>query len=197
MERQQAQTLPSSVRITPPQPDLYAPFVQRTGYKATNLGIAVQICGGVPNRPFVQLERAQPSEGWDSGSNPERPTKRAGGRPARHLTVAQDHAGSTPVSRARIWGHRRVESRHVLTVKIASSNLAGPAMRVLVASGLSRPAFNREIEGSNPSTLTKVFSCAPDAGGTACGLQSRFVGFESSPGCRLRSSTVELLTLNQ
>ena len=55
---------------------------------------------------FVQLERAQPSEGWDSGSNPEGPTKRAGGRPARHLTVAQDHAGSTPVPRARFYGTR-------------------------------------------------------------------------------------------
>src|SRR5260370_41377401 len=104
MERQQALTLPSSVRITPPQPDFMCPIrsmdrierYERSDHSST-------LWWGTNIRPFVQLERAQPSEGWDSGSNPEGPTMGAGGRSARHLTVDQDHAGSTPVPRARFY----------------------------------------------------------------------------------------------
>src|SRR5216683_2026330 len=64
MERQQALTLPSSVRITPPQPDFMCP-VRSTdriqGYepwdRSSNLRRGTNI------RPFVQLERAQLGKG--------------------------------------------------------------------------------------------------------------------------------------
>src|SRR5882724_5478570 len=76
MERQQALTLPSSVRITPPQPDFMCPIRSMDRIERYERSDHSSSLWWGTNRPFVQLERAQPSEGWDSGSNPEGPTKR-------------------------------------------------------------------------------------------------------------------------
>src|SRR6266849_5216671 len=46
---------------------------------------------------------------------------------------------------------------------------------------MSALSFKQVIAGSAPACATKFF--APDAGGTARGLQSRYASFESGPGC--------------
>ena len=61
---------------------------------------------------------------------------------------------------------------------------------------MSALSFKQVIAGSAPACATKFF--APDAGGTARGLQSRFASFESGPGCHWRQAHKdEHATLNR
>lgn len=54
-------------------------------------------------RFVVQLDRAQPSEGWNRGSNPRESTKvTRWWQMGMHLIVYQTYAGPNPVRRARL-----------------------------------------------------------------------------------------------
>ena len=63
-----------------------------------------------------------------------------------------------------LWANR--PSRHLLTVKIASSNLASgtKCCGVVGGTGILRRSFKPEHAGSNPVNATKFRGCGPKAG---------------------------------
>src|SRR5437016_7310450 len=130
-------------------------------------------------------DRAQPSEGWNSGSTPDGPANflRSVGRLARYPAVYRVEASSILVRSAKVRGdvdklakspvfqagHRGFESRHryhwpeahqdeqaILNRQAASSILARPTIFCRVAELVQRSTVNREDVGSTPTPTAKI-----------------------------------------
>ena len=156
-----------------------------SGYPATNRETWRFISSRPHHFPARRpRDRAQPSEGWNSGSTPDGPANflRSVGRLARCPAVYRVEASSILVRSAKVRGdvdklakspvfqagHRGFESRHryhwpeahedeqaALNRQAASSILARPTKFCRVAELVQRSIVNREDVGSSPTPTAR------------------------------------------